>query len=264
MNVIFLLFVQQHEASCLLELPEQNQWWPVPGEEQFVQSLLNCIHFLLYYQKCPCCNLHILPLLYLLYLRSVFLFLLQTRGGSHFRESRGLSSSTVDLYTGNWAAGGQAAFCRPICSPTQRCSFLSTLPDSVSLHTPCLWPKDPLLPRLGPKDIFILQKLFLNSSCCFLDFQRRIAVCFPHHVPNIGVAMVPPKCGQENIPLLSPESLWLCTFTSSVAIMSPVLVRFSSCCLDLRYLCSSNVFASSCAIHCFISADLIFFLDVKK
>lgn len=42
MNVVFLFLIQQHETSCFLELPEQNQWWFVPGEEMFTQSLLNC------------------------------------------------------------------------------------------------------------------------------------------------------------------------------------------------------------------------------
>lgn len=87
----FLILLQQHETSCFLELPEQNQWWFIPGEEMFTQCLLNCNKMCAVLSEMSC------------------LCFLQPRGRSNFRESRGLSSSTVDLYTGNWAAGGQVA-----------------------------------------------------------------------------------------------------------------------------------------------------------
>lgn len=185
MNIIFLLFVQQHEASCFLELPEQNQRWPVPGEEQFVQSLFNCVELMLYDEKCYSFNLLILPLSYLPYL---FCFLCQTRGGSNFRESRGLSSSTVDLYTGNWATGGQVASYQLICSPTQRWLFPfgsfsepqrspTTLPDRVGLPRALpppvsVWPKDPFPPTFRPKDMFSHQDIRNLRACLFFP------VCF--------------------------------------------------------------------------------------
>lgn len=70
---------------------------------------------------------------------NIWICVSQARSRSNFRESRGLSSSTINLYSGNWAVSHQ-----PVCSPDQGCfsfwlfvtwSSSSTLPDGVCPHT---------------------------------------------------------------------------------------------------------------------------------
>lgn len=103
-------------------------------------------------------------------LSCLLVFRCQTRGGSNFRESRGLSSSTVDLYSGNWAAGGQVADLWADLLTDPKMLLPSSLPwshddhrrhyqtASALLHTLSLpvsmWPKDPFPPTFRPKDIF--------------------------------------------------------------------------------------------------------------
>lgn len=142
--------------------------------------------------------------------------LLQTRGSGNFRDSRGLSSSTVDLYSGNWAKQVYRDLHCLLCSPTQRCSCSfgsfsepqrspTTFPYSVSLpHTHILslltlTPKD-LPPQFRSKDIFSRQTIFFRTPGLFFKIQA-VALCLPVtdrcvfsliNNTNIGVTLVPP------------------------------------------------------------------------
>lgn len=84
------------------------------------------------------------------------LCLRQTRGGKNFRESRGLSSSTVELYTGNWSSGGPGGNSLGFPSQTFASSWLICLSPCDHQqhykrvsgdHTPFPWPFTPLLLR---------------------------------------------------------------------------------------------------------------------
>lgn len=134
-----------------------------------------------------CFNLCVLPLFSILCLLA---FLCQTRGGRNFRESRGLSSSTVDLYTGNWAAGGQVAADLSADLLTDPKMLLPSArsrshndhkqhyqtASAYDSHFPCLSASDPKTRFLQPKDILTHLHicLFTKLVCCFFFFK----VCF--------------------------------------------------------------------------------------
>lgn len=172
----------------------------------------------------------------------LLVFLCQTRGNGNFRESRGLSSSTVELYSGNWASGGQS---RTLARSLLRLASLSHkdyqqhYQTSSGSPTTFLWPKDPFSPRLGPKDVFSHQNMLV-----YFQFQRQIAVCFSHHVRNSAVVSVPPKCGQQSIPHLSV---------------------FKNHCDSVHFdsLCCHNV-TFSWFISCLSSCAIYYFFPPKK
>lgn len=140
----------------------------------------------------------------------------QTRAGGNFRESRGLSSSTVDLYTGNWAPPGSAQ---------------TTLPDSLSLpHTlPLPHPKTPrtcFLLYLDPKTFSFIQTCFFITFLlsvppqCLLTMAKHI---LPHPSPFFSASLPPsitalwlhllPRC--RPFWYIAPPVVWvpdLCVF----------------------------------------------------
>lgn len=110
------------------------------------------------------------------------LCLRQTQGGKNFRESRGLSSSTVDLYTGNWSSGGPGAnlwASRPKHSPRLGSfvwAHVITNNTTRGFQATTRHFFDPLPPPskiLDPKTWFSCENIFmcvdsslvLNSSC---------------------------------------------------------------------------------------------------
>lgn len=176
----------------------------------------------------------------------------QTRGSGNFRESRGLSSSTVDLYTGNWAAarreGGfltetsAALFTDPKMLPLVRLVlWAAAITNNTTRHTHThtflfLLASDPkiFLPKFRPKDIFSHQKhthiilgLFWNPGCCFWSSVNRLLCRLPHRIPNIGVTSVPPKCGQVSIPHVSPLTHNHCD--SALSLISGICCHDATC-----------------------------------
>lgn len=164
MNIV-LLFVQQHETSCFLELSEQDQWW-VPGEQTHPQSHLNSINCLPHYHNC-----YILTLL--LYLSCVSSSdsgrrWLQAEPGPELQH-RGSLHRKLSL---GWAGGSSAhrpkdapsfgSFSEPWGSPT-------TLPDSL-LHTPfdfCLSASDPKTHFLQDPKTFLVIKTYTDKTGVF-------------------------------------------------------------------------------------------------
>lgn len=168
------------------------------------KSLLNCVKLMLYDVKCYSFNL---PLSYLLYL---FRLPCQTRGGSNFRESRGLSSSTVDLYTGNWAAGGAGGFLSadlfsdpkmllPLArslshNDHQQHYQTASASHTLSLRLSASDPKTRFLPTFRPKDTFSHQNVH-NLRVCFFQFAFKVKLLL-FGLPETDCCISPSSCSK--------------------------------------------------------------------
>lgn len=137
----------------------------------------------------------------------------QTQGGKNFRESRGLSSSTVDLYTGNWFSGGPGAnlwASRPERSPRLGSfvwAHVITNNTTRGFQATTRHFFDPLPPPskiLDPKTWFSGENIFMcvDSSLVF-KFKMVLLYGLPRthrsifSLLTVCVASVPPKCGQK-------------------------------------------------------------------
>lgn len=178
-NEYFSPFLQQHEASCFLELPEQNQRWLVSGEKLFVLSPLTCVKFRLCYLKC-----HVLTLI-------LFLFCFFIRLGEAVTSGRAGAWAPA-LWISTLETEQQAVYLL-ICSPTQRGSFLWLLLWAIPItnnttRQPPIYPPSAcqhLTQRLCWSSLHIrynwcvFSSLFLNPVCCFFGLPETHCCNFP-------------------------------------------------------------------------------------